>query len=486
MQIVTMRRVHLLHRWLGISLGLFILLWFLSGLVMLFVEYPQLKPGERLEHEQALNLRLVKVNPGQAWASLNDPNSPESVRLSMLGMRPVYSFLQDKQRLAVWADSGQPVVVDPALAKQSARHFSGLHSINETTDLIDHDQWSISSSLNTHRPLYRTALHDAESTELYVSSRTGEVVLDTNRSERAWNWAGSVIHWVYFTPLRMAREVWRQVVMWIAGAGLLLAVLGLWLGIQRLRIRRRYSQGRHSPYHGWKYWHHTVGLAAGIFCITWLFSGWLSMTPFGWFSDRSLSAEEAGAWSGHVLSLEDMRLPVQSPSAGNKEISTKEIEWLAFAGRPYLLARSVEGETLVDASSGGKIPSFTADALIKQAMLLRPGTAIENTVWLTEGDAYFRQDKNRKVLRVTFADKQRTSYYIDEATARILGSQDSGSRVYRWLFNGLHRMDIPPLGDRLLARRIVIFTLSAGGILLTIAGLVLAWRRIRRSISTHV
>ena len=138
----------------------------------------------------------------------------------------------------------------------------------------------------------------------------------------------------------------------------------------------------------------------------------------------------------------------------------------------------------MDATSGEKVPSFTADALIKQAMQLQPGTAIENAVWLMGGDAYFRQDKNRKVLRVTFADKQRTSYYIDEATARILGSQDSGSRVYRWLFNGLHRMDIPPLGERLLARRIAIFTLSAGGILLTIAGLVLAWRRIRRSIST--
>lgn len=75
------------------------------------------------------------------------------------------------------------------------------------------------------------ALDDAQGSELYISSHTDEAVLDTHRSERAWNWLGSVIHWVYFTPLRMERELWRQVVLWLAFAGVILATLGLWLGI---------------------------------------------------------------------------------------------------------------------------------------------------------------------------------------------------------------------------------------------------------------
>ena len=84
------------------------------------------------------------------------------------------------------------------------------------------------------------------------------------------------------------------------------------------------------------------------------------------------------------------------------------------------------------------------------------------------------------MLRITFSDASKTSYDINAQTTEILASQDSNSRVYRWLFNGLHRMDIPPLGDNLLARRITIFVLSAGGILLTVTVILLGWRRLRR------
>ena len=84
------------------------------------------------------------------------------------------------------------------------------------------------------------------------------------------------------------------------------------------------------------------------------------------------------------------------------------------------------------------------------------------------------------MLRIAFADALNTTYYVDARTTKILASQDSNSRIYRWLFNGLHRMDIPPLTDRLLARRITIFILSTGGVLLTVAGIVLGWRRVRR------
>src|SRR5262249_53515520 len=69
-------------------------------------------------------------------------------------------------------------------------------------ELADYDQWTVSNPLDPHRPLYRIALNDGPGTELYVSSTTGEVVRDTTRSERSWNYAGSVVHWIYPTALR--------------------------------------------------------------------------------------------------------------------------------------------------------------------------------------------------------------------------------------------------------------------------------------------
>ncbi len=483
---IKLRYLHLIHRWLGIGLGLFVLLWFLSGLVMLFVGYPQLTQAERLSYLEALKLQQVKLDAAQAWASTGKLGQPENVRLAMQAQRPAYYFLQNGKWWSAWADVNGAIKITETLATKSAEQFQGHAKATETL-LIDHDQWSISSSLNGHRPLYRVALNDAEASELYVSSHTGEVVLDTHRTERAWNWLGSVIHWIYFTPLRMERELWRQIVLWLAFGGVTLATLGLWLGIQRIRFNRRYSGDRITPYHGWARWHHIIGLTTGIFCVTWLLSGWLSLTPFGWFSERSLTIEESERWAGSLLTVQEMKLPVLSSVTNIPVTSIKEIEWVKFAGNAYILAKSEPQDLLIDSKSGTLVAPLSAAALQLQASKLQTNklqanVAIDSANWLTNGDLYFHQDTQKipKVLRITFADVPKTSYYVDARTTEILASQDSRSRIYRWLFNGLHRMDIPPLGDQLLARRITIFVLSAGGILLTLAGIALGWRRVRR------
>ena len=72
---IKLRYLHLLHRWLGI--GLFVLLWFLSGLVMLFVGYPKLTQTERLRHLELIKLQQVKLNAAQAWATTGNISQPE-------------------------------------------------------------------------------------------------------------------------------------------------------------------------------------------------------------------------------------------------------------------------------------------------------------------------------------------------------------------------------------------------------------------------
>jgi len=483
---IKLRYLHLLHRWLGIGLGLFVLLWFMSGLVMLFVGYPTLTQAERLSHLEPIKLHQIKLDATQAWSATGNTGQPDKVRLAMQLQRPIYYFLQNGKWWSVWADANNTRKVSMAQAKKSAAQFQDSTQTLETSlveaELIDHDQWSISSSLNGHRPLYRVTLNDAQGSELYVSSHTGEVVLDTNRSERAWNWLGSVIHWVYFTPLRMERELWRQIVLWLAFAGVILATLGLWLGIQRTRFNRRYRGNRITPYHGWARWHHIVGLTAGIFCITWLFSGWLSLTPFGLLSDRNLSTAEAEYWAGAKLALQEMHIPSVLTST-----KIKEVEWLKFANKTYILAKNEQQNWLIDTQvsstqSNKKIAPFSAAILQLQAKQLQRKSVITSADFLTSGDLYFHQDAQRipQVLRVTFSDSLKTSYYINVQTTEILASQNNNSRLYRWLFNGLHCMDVPPLDDKLLARRITIFILSTGGITLTVAGIVLGWRRLRR------
>ena len=90
------------------------------------------------------------------------------------------------------------------------------------------------------------------------------------------------------------RRDWRQVLLWASGIGLLGAVAGIWIGLLRVRFSRRYASGSVSPYRGWMKWHHVIGLGGGVFVITWMLSGWISMSPFGSFPSPGA---EAGAVS---------------------------------------------------------------------------------------------------------------------------------------------------------------------------------------------
>jgi uncharacterized iron-regulated membrane protein len=47
------RTLFILHRWLGIALGLFMLIWFFSGLVMIYAGASRVDSLTRLAHSQA-------------------------------------------------------------------------------------------------------------------------------------------------------------------------------------------------------------------------------------------------------------------------------------------------------------------------------------------------------------------------------------------------------------------------------------------------
>ncbi|MGO4611708.1 PepSY domain-containing protein, partial [Variovorax sp. 2RAF20] len=82
-------------------------------------------------------------------------------------------------------------------ARATAQRFAGKPA--RWLETAERDQWTVPNGLNAWRPLHRIAIDDDAGTELYVSAKTGEVMRDTHRAERLWNWLGSVPHWLYFT-----------------------------------------------------------------------------------------------------------------------------------------------------------------------------------------------------------------------------------------------------------------------------------------------
>ncbi len=90
-------------------------------------------------------------------------------------------------------------------------------------------------------------------------------------------------------------------------------------------------------------------------------------------------------------------------------------------------------------------------------------------------------DKPLPVLRVDFADAERTSLYIDPADGRLLVKFDTSRRVYRWLYSAVHHWDFGWFRNHWLWWGWMGVWVSFG-VALSASAVVLAWRRLRRSL----
>lgn len=475
------RWLHLGHRWLGMALGWLVLCWFVSGIVMLFVARPQLTEQERLAALPAMTADAIKLPPLTAWRALALPGWPEAVRLDAESGRPTYRFLSGRRWFAVHADDGSFIAdIDADTAIRNALRFSDGGTVDTVTP-VDYDQWTVYRSYDVRRPFYRVELTDGR--DLYVSQRDGAVVLDTSRSERLWNYVGSVVHWLYFTPLRMQQTLWRDIVLSTSFIALLLAASGFWLGWQRLRWRRRYSGGRLTPYRsGWKRYHHLLGLCGGVFVLTWLLSGWLSLAPFGLASGSSLSRDDAHRLAGGTFTPDSLHaLP-------RIDADTRAAEWLLFAGKTLIRQSKGDGTSSLGGIGQVPAPALTRAEIVTAALALRPGVPFDAD-WLTSADAHYyplrHSPRDFPVLRLRFADTDHSTFYIAPASGRIAHYRDRHDTAHRWLYQALHRLDLAPLVAHPRLRDGVIIVLTLIGFGLTLAGVMLAWHRLsvkRRSL----
>src|SRR3546814_11155557 len=108
-------------------------------------------------------------------------------------------------------------------------------------------------------------MSDTAHTLLYVSSTTGQVVMDASRAERNWNYVGAWLHWLYMFRDRPVDPVWSWIVIVLSGVGVLAAVTGTLAGLWRWRFSRPYKSGSHSPYRaGYLRWPHLLARTSGV------------------------------------------------------------------------------------------------------------------------------------------------------------------------------------------------------------------------------
>lgn len=182
------RWLFVIHRWIGIATCLFFTMWFVSGIVMMYVAFPQLTDRERLSALPDIAWDRVGIAPDRAMAIAGVDHYPSDLRLLMLDDTPVYRLLDwDGRRSTVAAMDGHLI---EGVASEQAQAIASHHPNAMRPGIIGtigRDQWSVTARYDPLRPLFLVSLGDDSGTELYISARTGELVLDTTRRERLWN-----------------------------------------------------------------------------------------------------------------------------------------------------------------------------------------------------------------------------------------------------------------------------------------------------------
>jgi uncharacterized iron-regulated membrane protein len=384
----------------------------------------------------------------------------------------------DGEATTVSAQAGATLApVDAVMAKRVATRFSGSQVVE--LERIERDQWTVAGGFNRHRPLWKASLGDPAGSEVYVSSSTGDVVQETNRNERFWNWLGSVPHWLYPTVLRQDNEAWRQVVIWVSGPCIAAGITGMWIGILRTRLgRRRFKGGRTTPYHGWMLWHHVAGLVGGVFLITWIFSGWLSVDPGRLFRSEGISDAALRDYSGDVAVS-----PAASRGLAAADGAVRIEATSTAGGQPMLVISRASGEPVILDARTHQPLQMSPVRIAAFAPRLVPHSRIVAKEILTAPDDYWYDAGGMPplpVLRIRFDNPAATWFHISPQTGEVLGSIDDKGRTYRWLFDLLHKWDLNALTLRRPLWDIVLWSLSLLGIVTSISGIWIGWKRLRR------
>jgi PepSY-associated TM region len=456
------RLLKLAHRYLGIAVGVLMVLWCLSGMVMMYVPYPQLTEDERVQHLQPIDWSRCCTVDGPAVSSF---------QVEMLDRVPILRVTRKTRPVDL--STGRPIsAVSPEAVAANYALSGAPHLVGQ----VYYDQWTVQGGHGPDRPLSHFELNDNRGTELYVSSVTGKAVQQTTARQRFWNWLGSVPHWLYFTTLRANGELWSQVVIWTSLLGSFLTVTGIYVGLKQLQRR---SSGRWIPYRGFHYWHHAIGLAFGLFVLTWVGSGLISMNPWGFLEGDGF--DEPARLRGAPLSMSKVGASLNALAHSSLRADVVQVESAALDGTPFMVVTRKDGSRVRFDEQANPTP-LQAGELRWMAMSLAAPIQNYSLERLEQEDEYYfshhREHARLPVYRLILPDRGHTRYYIDPVSGDILKKVDRDNQWYRWLHQAPHRFDFSALARSRPLWDVLTLLLLSGTTVVCAIGAYLGLRRL--------
>lgn len=172
---IVVRWSRSVHRWIAYVLGALVILWVVTGVVMMFPPPPTIRAGSA-----QIDVATAVRSPSEALQAITETARPiRSVKLTDLGGRLVYDFIaRGGAHILVDAASAQRVMLSDSLAVSLVRAVmvdsSASYSVRRITD---HDQDYRFGVL----PAFRVEVNDATRTIVHVAA-DGSITSTSSRS----------------------------------------------------------------------------------------------------------------------------------------------------------------------------------------------------------------------------------------------------------------------------------------------------------------
>ena len=223
-----------IHKWIAVTAGSFLLLWLISGIVM--VVSSDLLYGFRQKPAAPIDIQQITTTPAEALAHLTKVLD-ESHEVTSVGLRKIAGVVIYRINIAgggshlIEAQSGQVFTITPAIVEQIARDYvpseTRVLEIEHTTQHSYAYQWG-------PLPAFRIVFANDHSTAYYVSVWDGSIL----RSDRWSRILGAIVSLHDFRPVTLfiQRESIRiGLLVLLSLVGIATAVTGYYLAVSRLR-----------------------------------------------------------------------------------------------------------------------------------------------------------------------------------------------------------------------------------------------------------
>ncbi|MBK5720647.1 PepSY domain-containing protein [Dysgonomonas sp. Marseille-P4677] len=474
---------------LGTILSILFLLWFLTGFVMIYHNFPKINNIEKYR-----GLAQIDTILGNDMDSL-------IADLSSSGQR-IESFLLKSSTKGgfqiEYKTEDNYFIVDGLGQFTNRQSFSNIQSyaskvnsfpVLKVDTLKKLDRWVPYDKHYADFPLYKFYFQDEDESELYVSSKTGEGIQYTNSDSRFWAWVGAIPHWLYIADLRHYTGLWKVIVIGLSGISSLVCVTGIIIAFRSFYKRYKRKKELKSPYKSIYKWHHILGFVFGAVIFTFAFSGMMSLQKVPQWIIKTHNPELVTNANQNPLVIPPDKYPLDYKDvlvAYNGKI--QKLEWCMFGNIPYYKAVVNDSLFYLDATSSDDIKELylSENDIRNKISKIHPDRVI-NIELMNDYDNYYihkRHTYSLPVYKIIVDDSDESLYYIDPKTTetRYL---NINMKVRKWTYQALHSFSVKYFLDRPILWNILMWVSMIGGTIVSITGVYLGFKFLKREIKRY-